>query len=55
MCFLGQVRGMLGRREAACEMILRGIANLRELDDLPGAAMSYGEGLGYFVEMVCGD
>jgi class 3 adenylate cyclase/tetratricopeptide (TPR) repeat protein len=55
MCFLGQVRGMLGQREAAREMILRGVADRRELGDLPGAAMSYGEGLGYFVEMVCGD
>jgi class 3 adenylate cyclase/tetratricopeptide (TPR) repeat protein len=55
MCFLGQARGMLGQREAAREMILRGVADRRELGDLPGAAMTYGEGLGYFVEMVCGD
>jgi class 3 adenylate cyclase/tetratricopeptide (TPR) repeat protein len=55
MCFLGQVRGMLGQREAAREMILRGVADRRELGDLPGAAMSYGEGLGYFIEMVCGE
>lgn len=46
---------MLGQREAACEMILRGVADRRELGDLPGAAMSYAEGLGYFVEMACGD
>jgi class 3 adenylate cyclase/tetratricopeptide (TPR) repeat protein len=55
MCFLGQVRGMLGQRDAAREMILRGVADRRELGDLPGAAMTYGEGLGYFVEMVQGD
>ena len=55
MCFLGQVRGMLGQREAAREMILRGVADRQELGDLPGAAMSHGEGLGYFVEMVRGD
>ncbi|MBM2823328.1 MAG: Tetratricopeptide repeat protein [Thermoleophilia bacterium] len=55
MCFLGQARGMLGQKEVAREMILRGVAVRRELGDLPGAAMSYGEGLGYFVEMVCGD
>jgi class 3 adenylate cyclase/tetratricopeptide (TPR) repeat protein len=55
MCFLGQLRGMLGQREAAREMILRGVADRQELGDLPGAAMSHGEGLGYFVEMVRGD
>jgi len=55
MCFLGQLRGMLGQREAAREMILRGVADRQELGDLPGAAMSRGEGLGYFVEMVRGD
>jgi tetratricopeptide (TPR) repeat protein len=54
-CFLGQVRGMLGQREAAREMILRGVVDRRELGDLPGAAMSHGEGLGYFIEMVRGD
>jgi class 3 adenylate cyclase/tetratricopeptide (TPR) repeat protein len=54
-CFLGQLRGMLGQREAAREMILRGVADRQELGDLPGAAMSHGEGLGYFVEMVRGD
>jgi class 3 adenylate cyclase/tetratricopeptide (TPR) repeat protein len=54
-CFLGQLRGMLGQREAAREMILRGISERQELGDLPGAAMSRGEGLGYFVEMVRGD
>ena len=31
------------------------MADRRELGDLPGAAMSHGEGLGYFVEMVSGD
>jgi class 3 adenylate cyclase/tetratricopeptide (TPR) repeat protein len=55
LCFLGQLRGMLGQRDAAREMILRGVADRRELGDLPGAAMSYGEGLGYFIEMVRGD
>jgi len=55
MCFLGQLRGMLGQREAAREMILRGVGDRQELGDLPGAAMSRGEGLGYFVEMVRGD
>jgi class 3 adenylate cyclase/tetratricopeptide (TPR) repeat protein len=55
MCFLGQLRGMLGQREAAREMILRGVTDRQELGDLPGAAMSHGEGLGYFVEMVRGD
>jgi tetratricopeptide (TPR) repeat protein len=54
-CFLGQLRGMLGQREAAREMILRGVADRQQLGDLPGAAMSRGEGLGYFVEMVRGD
>ena len=54
-CFLGQLRGMLGQREAAREMIIRGVADREELGDLPGAAMSRGEGLGYFVEMVRGD
>jgi class 3 adenylate cyclase/tetratricopeptide (TPR) repeat protein len=55
ICFLGQLRGMLGQREAAREMIRRGVADRQELGDLPGAAMSHGEGLGYFVEMVRGD
>ena len=55
LCFMGQLRGMLGQREAAREMILKGVADRRELGDLPGAAMSRGEGLGYFVEMVRGD
>lgn len=55
LCFLGQLRGMLGQREAAREMILKGVADRQELGDLPGAAMSRGEGLGYFVEMVRGD
>jgi tetratricopeptide (TPR) repeat protein len=55
ICFLGQLRGMLGQREAAREMILKGVADRQELGDLPGAAMSRGEGLGYFVEMVRGD
>jgi class 3 adenylate cyclase/tetratricopeptide (TPR) repeat protein len=55
LCFLGQLRGMLGQREAAREMILKGVADRRELGDLPGAEMSRGEGLGYFVEMVRGD
>ncbi len=54
-CFLGQLRGMLGQREAAREMILKGVAERQELGDRPGAAMSRGEGLGYFVEMVRGD
>ncbi len=55
LCFLGQLRGMLGQREVAREMILKGVADRRVLGDLPGAAMSRGEGLGYFVEMVRGD
>jgi tetratricopeptide (TPR) repeat protein len=55
MCFLGQLRGMLGQREAARELILKGIGDRRELGDLPGAAMARAEGLGYFVEMVRGD
>ena len=55
LCFLGQLRGMLGQREAAREMILKGVADRRVLGDLPGAAMSRGEGLGYFVEMIRGD
>ncbi len=55
MCFLGQLRGMLGQREAAREMIVKGVADRRELGDLPGAAMARAEGLGYFVEMVHGD
>ena len=55
LCFLGQLRGMLGQREAAREMILKGVTDRQELGDLPGAAMSRGEGLGYFVEMVRGD
>jgi class 3 adenylate cyclase/tetratricopeptide (TPR) repeat protein len=55
LCFLGQLRGMLGQREAAREMILKGVSDRQELGDLPGAAMSRGEGLGYFVEMVRGD
>jgi class 3 adenylate cyclase/tetratricopeptide (TPR) repeat protein len=54
-CFRGQLHGMLGQPEAAREMILRGVTDRRELGDLPGAAMSLGEGLGYFVEMVRGD
>jgi class 3 adenylate cyclase/tetratricopeptide (TPR) repeat protein len=54
-CFRGQLHGMLGQREVAREMILKGVADRRELGDLPGAAMSLGEGLGYFVEMVRGD
>ena len=55
LCFLGQLRGMLGERDAAREMILKGVADRQVLGDLPGAAMSRGEGLGYFVEMVRGD
>jgi tetratricopeptide (TPR) repeat protein len=55
LCFLGQLRGMLGQREAAREMILKGVADRQERGDLPGAAMSRGEGLGYFVEIVRGD
>jgi class 3 adenylate cyclase/tetratricopeptide (TPR) repeat protein len=55
LCFLGQIRGMLGQREAAREMILKGVADRRELGDFPGAAMASAEGLGYFVEMVRGD
>jgi tetratricopeptide (TPR) repeat protein len=55
LCFLGQLRGMLGQRDAAREMILKGVADRQVLGDLPGAAMSRGEGLGYFVEMVRGD
>src|SRR5207247_11015336 len=55
LCFLGQVRGMLGQRNAAREMILKGVADRQVLGDLPGAAMSRGEGLGHFVEMVRGD
>ena len=54
-CFLGQLRGMLGQTDAAREMIERGVAARQELGDLPGAAMSHGEGLGYFVDMVRGD
>jgi hypothetical protein len=46
---------MLGQTEAAREMIERGVAVRQELGDLPGAAMSHGEGLGYFVDMVRGD
>ena len=55
LCFLGQTRGMLGQREPAREMILKGVADRRELGDFPGAAMASAEGLGYFVEMVRGD
>ena len=55
LCFLGQLRGMLGERDAAREMILKGVADRQVLGDLPGAAMSRGEGLGYFIEMVRGD
>jgi hypothetical protein len=55
LCFLGQLRGMLGQADAAREMIERGVATRQELGDLPGAAMSHGEGLGYFIEMVRGD
>jgi class 3 adenylate cyclase/tetratricopeptide (TPR) repeat protein len=55
LCFRGQLRGMLGERETAREMIMKGVSDRRELGDLPGAAMSLGEGLGYFVEMVRGD
>jgi tetratricopeptide (TPR) repeat protein len=55
LCFLGQTRGMLGQREPAREMILKGVADRRELGDFPGAAMAIAEGLGYFVEMVRGD
>jgi class 3 adenylate cyclase/tetratricopeptide (TPR) repeat protein len=55
MCFLGQTRGMLGQRDAAREMILKGVADRRELGDFPGAAMAHAEGVGYFVEMVRGD
>lgn len=55
LCFLGQLRGMLGQREVAREMILKGVADRQQLGDLPGAAMSAGEGLGYFIEMVRGD
>jgi class 3 adenylate cyclase/tetratricopeptide (TPR) repeat protein len=55
LCFLGQIRGMLGQREAAREMILKGVADRRELGDFPGAAMARAEGLGYFVEMARGD
>lgn len=54
-CFLGQLHGMLGERDVAREMILKGVADRQVLGDLPGAAMSRGEGLGYFVEMVRGD
>ena len=46
LCFLGQLRGMLGERDAAREMILKGVADRQVLGDLPGAAMSRGEGLG---------
>jgi class 3 adenylate cyclase/tetratricopeptide (TPR) repeat protein len=55
LCFLGQTRGMLGQRDAAREMILKGVADRRELGDFPGAAMARAEGVGYFVEMVRGD
>ena len=55
LCFLGQTRGMLGQPEAAREMILKGVADRRELGDFPGAAMASAEGLGYFVEMARGD
>ena len=55
LCFLGQLRGMLGERDAAREMILKGVADRQILGDLPGAAMSRGEGLGYFIEIVRGD
>ena len=44
MCFLGQTRGMLGQRDAAREMILKGVADRRELGDFPGAAMAHAEG-----------
>ena len=47
LCFVGQLRGMLGQAEAAREMIDRGVAARQELCDLPGAAMSHSEGLGY--------
>ena len=55
LCFLGQTRGLLGQREAAREMILKGVADRRELGDFPGAAMARAEGLGQFVEMTRGD
>ena len=55
LCFLGQTRGMMGEREAGREMILKGVADRRELGDFPGAAMASAEGLGYFVEMTRGD
>ncbi len=55
LCFLGQLRGMLGQRDVARDMILKGVADRQVLGDLPGAAMSRGEGLGCFVEMVRGD
>ena len=55
LCFMGQLRGMLGQRDAAREMILKGVADRRELGDFPGAAMAHAEGVGYFVEMVRGD
>ncbi len=54
-CFLGQLHGMLGKTESAREMIERGIATRRTLGDLPGAAMTQAEGLGYFCSMVIGD
>ena len=55
MCFLGQVRGMLGQRGGGSRDDPPRRCRSAELGDLPGAAMSHGEGLGYFVEMVRGD
>jgi tetratricopeptide (TPR) repeat protein len=55
LCFLGQIRAMLGEPEVARELILQGVARRRELGDLPGANMGRAEGLGYFVEMLRGN
>jgi hypothetical protein len=35
LCFLGQLRGMLGQREVAREMILKGVADRQVLGDSP--------------------
>ena len=44
LCFLGQLRGMLGQRDVARDMILKGVADRQVFGDLPGAAMSRGRG-----------
>ena len=55
MCFLGQLRAMLGQTDAAIEMIQRGVSAREKLGDVPGAAMARAEGLGYFVAHLAGD